>query len=336
MARNKKCITVNLKSERGCEIVHDLIGKSDVLLENFRPGMMEKFGLAPSRFHVTHPELIYTRVSGYGQTGPNSERPGFASACEGYGGFRYINGYPDQAPVRPNLSIGDTLAAMNAVIGTLIAIQGIAKSGKGQVVDVSIYESVFGMLEGVVPEFDGAGVIREPSGTTVTGISPTNTYVCRDNKFVVIGGNGDSIFKRLCAAMDRNDLGNDERLFDNAGRVEYQPELDSAIETWTKTMTSVEVLAALDVAGVPNGPINSVADMMKDEHFQARGMFEEVNIDGKRTLKVPAMVPKLSDTPGETRTAGPTELGASNKEIFEGLLGLSPDFIEELQRDGVI
>lgn len=337
MARNKKCITINLKDERGRNLVNDLINKSDVVLENFRPGTMEKWNLGPDKYTTSNPELVYTRVSGYGQTGPNKERPGFASACEGYGGFRYVNGYPSEAPIRPNLSIGDTLAAMNAVIGTLIALQGKQNNGgKGQVVDVSIYESVFGMLEGVVPEFDGAGVIREPSGTTVTGIAPTGTYSCSDNKYVVIGGNGDTIFKRLCTAMKRDDLGNDVRFNDNAGRVKHQEELDRAIGEWTKTMSSSEILATLDVADVPNGPINSVVDIMKDPHFIERNMFEEVDIDGKRKLQIPAMVPKLIDTPGKTITSGPTNLGAANKEVFEDLLGLSEMEIDVLKRDGVI
>jgi crotonobetainyl-CoA:carnitine CoA-transferase CaiB-like acyl-CoA transferase len=275
MARNKKCITVNLKEQQGRDIVHSLISKSDSVLENFRPGTMEKWQLDPKRFSHSHPGLIYTRVSGYGQTGPKKDLPGFASACEGYGGFRYVNGYPNEAPVRPNLSMGDTLAAMNAVIGTLVALQAKnVNQGKGQVVDVSIYESVFGMLEGVVPEFDGAGVVREPSGTTVTGIVPTNTYECMDNKYVVIGGNGDSIFKRLCTAMKRDDLGNDIRLMNNAGRVDHQEEVDKAITQWTRSMSSTKVLNALDEAGVPNGPINSIKEIMQDPHFQARQMFE--------------------------------------------------------------
>ena len=250
MARNKKCVTINLREERGRAIAHDLVLNSDVLLENFRPGTMEKWNLGPDRYREEKPELVYTRVSGYGQTGIHRERPGFASACEGYGGFRYVNGYPGEAPVRPNLSIGDTLAAMNAVIGTLIALQGKSRnSGRGQVVDVSIYESVFGMLEGIVPEFDGAGVVREPSGTTVTGIVPTNTYLCSDGKYVVIGGNGDSIFKRLCSSMGREDMSEDPRLADNAGRVEHQVEIDGAIAKWTRSLTSSEVLSLLDEVG---------------------------------------------------------------------------------------
>jgi crotonobetainyl-CoA:carnitine CoA-transferase CaiB-like acyl-CoA transferase len=259
MARNKRCVTINLREERGRELVHELAMRSDVLVENFRPGTMEKWGLGPQRYSELRPELVYTRVSGYGQSGPYSARPGFASACEGFGGFRYINGFPGEAPVRPNLSMGDTLAAMNAVIGTLMALLGRARpGGKGQVVDVAIYESVFNMLESVVPEFDGAGVVREPSGTTLTGIVPTNTYRCADGRFIVIGGNGDSIFKRLMQVAGRSDLADDERLRDNAGRVRHQGEIDDAINAWTGTLNANEVLAQLDQAAVPNGPINSV------------------------------------------------------------------------------
>jgi crotonobetainyl-CoA:carnitine CoA-transferase CaiB-like acyl-CoA transferase len=336
MARNKKCITVNLKEQQGRDIVHSLISKSDIVLENFRPGTMEKWQLDPKRFSHSHPGLIYTRVSGYGQTGPKKDLPGFASACEGYGGFRYVNGYPNEAPVRPNLSMGDTLAAMNAVIGTLVALQAKnVNQGKGQVVDVSIYESVFGMLEGVVPEFDGAGVVREPSGTTVTGIVPTNTYECMDNKYVVIGGNGDSIFKRLCTAMKRDDLGNDIRLMNNAGRVDHQEEVDKAITQWTRSMSSTKVLNALDEAGVPNGPINSIKEIMEDPHFQARQMFEEVDVGSTKTLKIPAMVPKLVDTPGRTNFAGP-ELGQDNVEVLGNLLGFTRKQLEQLEQDGIV
>jgi crotonobetainyl-CoA:carnitine CoA-transferase CaiB-like acyl-CoA transferase len=351
MGRNKKCITVNLKKQRGRDIVHSLILKSDVVLENFRPGTMEKYGMGPDKYLDSHPELIYTRVSGYGQTGPKKDLPGFASACEGYGGFRYLNGYPNEAPVRPNLSIGDTLAAMNAVIGTLVALQAKkVNNGLGQVVDVSIYESVFGMLEGVVPEFDGAGVIREPSGTTVTGIAPTNTYKCSDDVHIVIGGNGDSIFKRLCAAMNRNDLGNDERLIDNAGRVKHQQEVDDAIRLWTNSLPSAKILDMLDEAGVPNGPINSIKDIMEDEHFIARGMFEEVDLDkeeyhvdgmhkkrvtAKKKIKISAMVPKLNGTPGMTKYCG-KKLGHHNIDVLENLLGFTENERLQLEKDGVI
>ena len=335
MARNKRCVTINLREQRGRELVHELAMSADVLLENFRPGTMEKWGLGPQRYQQLRPQLVYTRLSGYGQSGPYSSRPGFASACEGFGGFRYINGFPNEAPVRPNLSMGDTLAAMNAVIGTLMALIGRDRiGGKGQVVDVAIYESVFNMLEAVVPEFDGAGVVREPSGTTITGIVPTNTYRCADGRFVVIGGNGDSIFKRLMQAAGREDLADDARLGDNAGRVRHQSEVDDAISAWTQSLNADQVIERLDAASVPNGPINSVREMMDDPHFQARGMFESVQV-GDETLKIPALTPRLCATPGRTDFAGP-ELGAHNDEVFRDVLGLTPAQIQQLEEAGVI
>ena len=335
MARNKRCVTINLREERGRELVHELAMGSDVLLENFRPGTMEKWGLGPERYQQQRAQLIYTRLSGYGQSGPYSSRPGFASACEGFGGFRYINGFPDEAPVRPNLSMGDTLAAMNAVIGILMALIGRNRlGGSGQVVDVAIYESVFNMLESVVPEFDGAGVVREPSGTTLTGIVPTNTYRCADGRYIVIGGNGDSIFKRLMQVAGRTDLADDPRLADNAGRVQHQTEVDEAISAWTGSLSADEVLTRLDAAAVPNGPINSVREMMEDPHFQARGMFETVQV-GAGTLKIPALTPRLCSTPGRTDFAGP-ELGAHNDEVFREILGLTAAQIQQLGEAGVI
>jgi crotonobetainyl-CoA:carnitine CoA-transferase CaiB-like acyl-CoA transferase len=336
LGRNKKCITVNLRSEKGRDLVRQLAARSDILVENFRPGAMEKWGLGPEDLRRTHPELIYARISGYGQTGPYASRTGFASVCEGVGGFRYVNGFPGQAPVRPNLSLGDTLAAVHSVIGILLACVHRMKSpaGSGQVIDTAIYEAVFNMMEGVVPEFSGAGVVREPSGSTLTGIVPTNTYRCRDGKYVIIGGNGDSIYKRLMSAMGRPDLGEDPRMANNAGRVRHEKELDAAITAWTGTLTSAEVLAVLEKVDVPAGPIYSVTDMMKDEHFRARGLFEEVEVRGEK-LSVPAMVPFLSDTPGRTEWPGP-EIGAHNQEVFGGLLGLSQDAIAGLGAEGVI
>lgn len=336
LGRNKKCITVNLRSDKGRDIVRQLAARSDILVENFRPGTMEKWGLGPDDLRKSHPELIYARISGYGQTGPYASRTGFASVCEGVGGFRYVNGFPGQAPVRPNLSLGDTLAAVHSVIGILLACVHRLKDGghQGQVIDTAIYEAVFNMMEGIVPEYSGAGVVREPSGSTLTGIVPTNTYRCRDERFVIIGGNGDSIYKRLMNAMGRADLANDPRMTDNAGRVRHEKELDAAISAWTSTLTSVEVLAILDRVDVPAGPIYSVVDMMNDEHFKARGLFETVEVRGE-PMTIPAMVPLLSDTPGRTEWPGP-EIGAHNHEILGNLLGYGPDAIEALRRDGVI
>jgi crotonobetainyl-CoA:carnitine CoA-transferase CaiB-like acyl-CoA transferase len=336
LARNKKCITANLRTDEGREIVARLAETADVVVENFRPGTMEKWGLGPAELQAKNPGLIYARISGYGQTGPYASKPGFASVCEGFGGFRYVNDFPGDAPVRPNLSIGDTLAGIHTVLGILLAVirRKSDPEGKGQVIDTAIYEAVFNLLEGVVPEFDGAGVVREPSGSTLTGIVPTNTYRCKDGKYVIIGGNGDSIFKRLCHAMGRDDLGDDPRMADNAGRVEHEKELDDAISAWTGTLTADELQAQLDEARVPGGPIYSVVDMMADAQYQARGMFETVQVGGE-DLKIAAMVPKLSDTPGRTDWPGP-EVGAHNDEVFGSLLGMTSDQIKDFQERGII
>ena len=336
MARNKKCITANLRTEEGSGLVRELAKQCDVLIENFRPGAMEKWGLGPDVLRKDNPGLIYTRVSGYGQDGPNSSKLGFASVCEGYGGFRYLNGFPDRPPVRPNLSMGDTMAALHAALGILMACVRKLNDpeGRGQVIDVAIYEAVFNLLESVVSEYDRGGEIRACSGSTLTGIVPTNTYRCSDGKDVIIGANGDSIFKRLCDAMGRPEMGVDPRLADNAGRVENEAEIDAAIEPWMAAMSSDEALAVLEAAEVPSGPIYSVADMFNDEHYKARGMFETVTSNGK-PLKVPAMIPKLSDTPGGTQWPGP-ELGAHTDEILSDMLGMSDADIAALKDSGAI
>ena len=340
MGRNKKCVTLNLREPKGREIARALALRSDVLIENFRPGTMEKWGLGPDVLRAEAPELVYTRVSGYGQTGPFAAKPGFASVCEGFGGLRYVNGFPGEPPVRPNLSLGDTLAALHAVIGVLLAlvhrnrIDGSAIGGAGQVVDVAIYESVYNVLEAMVPEYDGAGIVREPSGSTLTGIVPTNTYPCSDGRYVIIGGNADSIFKRLMRAAGRDDLAGDPRLADNAGRVAHQREVDDAIAEWTRTLDSDRALEVLDAAGVPAGPIYSVADMMGDPHYNARGLFETVEVAGE-PLKVPALTPKLCDTPGATRWPGP-ELGSHNREVYMGTLGLDEDELRSLASNGIV
>jgi crotonobetainyl-CoA:carnitine CoA-transferase CaiB-like acyl-CoA transferase len=336
LARNKKCVTANLRTDAGRDIVRQLAGQADVLVENFRPGTMEKWGLGPDELRAANPGLIYSRISGYGQTGPYASKPGFASVCEGVGGFRYVNGYPGEAPVRPNLSSGDTLAGLHSVLGILLACMQRAKDSehRGQVIDTAIYEAVFNLLEGVVPEYDGAGVVREPSGSTITGIVPTNTYRCQDGKFVIIGGNGDSIFNRLCHAMGRADLAEDPRLADNAGRVEHEQELDAAITSWTESLSAEAVLSALDTARVPSGPIYSVVDMFADEHFNARGLFQQVQVNGE-ALTIPAMIPFLSDTPGRTDWPGP-EVGAHNDEILGGLLGFTAEKMADLRQREII
>ena len=336
VSRNKKSITLNLKTEEGRQIAKDLILKSDVLIENFKPGTLEKWGMSPEDLKKDNPGLITARISGYGQTGPRSHLPGYASVCEGYGGFRYVNGFPDRPPVRPNLSIGDTLAGLHAAMGVMLAYIQREKDpdGKGQVVDAAIYESVFNMMEAVVPEYSGSGAIREPSGSTITGIAPTNTYITSDNKHVIIGGNGDSIFKRLMNAIGRPDMANNPELEENQGRVDNEKEIDAAIEKWTKDHTSDEVLSIMDGVSVPAGPILSVEDMMKDEHYIARGMFHEVQANG-RTLQIPAMLPILTETPGTTEWPGPA-LSEHTDEVLSELLGKDEKEITQLREDGVL
>jgi crotonobetainyl-CoA:carnitine CoA-transferase CaiB-like acyl-CoA transferase len=336
LARNKKSVTLDLQSARGRELAKALAARSDVLIENFRPGTMEKWGLGPEPLKALNPELVYARVSGYGQSGPYASRPGFASVCEGFAGFRHLNGFADRAPVRPNLSMGDTLAGLHAVLGILLALTARlrGKTKSGQVVDVAIYESVFNLLESVVPEYDGAGVVRAPSGSTITGIVPTNTYGCADGKYVIIGGNGDSIYQRLMRAIGRPEMAEDPRYATNARRVENEREIDDAISAWTGERDSAAVLEALRKAEVPNGPIYNVADMMADPHFNARGMFESVEVNG-RPLKIPAIPPLLGATPGRTDTPGPA-LGAHTDEVLESLLGLQAEARAELRASNVI
>lgn len=336
LGRNKKCVTADLRSEEGRGLVGKLAQKCDVLIENFRPGVMEKWGLGPADLWENNPGLVFARISGYGQDGPYASKPGFASVCEGIGGLRYVNGKPGEAPMRPNLSLGDTIAGLHTALGIVMACLHQARNpgSRGQVIDTALYEASFNLLEGVVPEYDGAGVVREPSGSTLTGIVPTNTYKCADGKFIVIGANGDSIFKRLCDTMGRPEMGTDPRLENNAGRVENEAEIDAVIEAWTGSMDSADILRQLEQARVPSGPIYSVADMMVDPHFIARGLFEEVDVNGQ-ALKIPAMVPKLSETPGRTEWAG-SELGDFNREVYGELLGLSDEEIASLEAKGIL
>jgi crotonobetainyl-CoA:carnitine CoA-transferase CaiB-like acyl-CoA transferase len=335
VGRNKKCITIDLKQARGRELVRDLARQCDVLVENFRPGVMEEWELGPDHIKAINRELIYARISGYGQTGPYAQKPGFASVCEGMSGFRYVNGYPGEAPVRPNLSIGDTIAALHAVMGIALALLARKKNGQaGQVVDVAIVESMFNLLEAVVPEYSGAGIIREPSGTTVTGIVPTNTYRCNDGKYVVIGGNGDSIFKRLMRTIGRADMADDPALEHNPGRVKQEAAIDAAIAHWCAGLSSAQVIVLLDAAQVPVGPIYNVADMLEDPHFRARELFEEFVVNNK-PLTIPAIAPRLSDTPGRTDWTGPA-IGSHNAEIFETLLHLGVDEQMALRASGII
>jgi crotonobetainyl-CoA:carnitine CoA-transferase CaiB-like acyl-CoA transferase len=334
LGRNKKCVTIDLKSDRGRELMRKLVDTADVVIENFKPGTMEKWGLGPDEFKQSNPGLIYARISGYGQTGPAAPKPGFASVCEAFGGFRYVNGFPGEAPVRPNLSIGDTLAGIHAAMGILLAYIKRTRDGKGQIVDVAIFEAVFNLLEGVVPEYDGAGMIREPSGSTITGIVPSNTYRCGDGKLIVIGANTDSMFKRLAEAMGDPEMGGDPRFADNNDRVEHQDEIDGKIAQWAASQPAANALEQLDAAGVAAGPIYSVKDIFEDPQYRARGLLQEVMVDGE-PLTIPAIIPHLSETPGGTRWPGPA-VGSHNDEIFSDVLNLSEDEQSALRTSGII
>jgi crotonobetainyl-CoA:carnitine CoA-transferase CaiB-like acyl-CoA transferase len=336
LGRNKKSISLDLKKPEGQTLARRLIDTADVVIENFRPGVMESWGLGPTAVKETNPGVIYARISGYGQTGPYANKPGFASVCEGISGFRYVNGFPGEAPVRPNLSIGDTIAGLHAALGIVLALleRQRSDSGAGQVVDVALYEAMFNLMEAVVPEFDGAGVIREPAGTTVTGIVPTNTYRCGNGKYVVIGGNGDSIFQRLMNVAGHPEMASDPRLADNAGRVQHEQEIDRALAVWCLSKNSEEILQLLEQARVPGGPIYNVADMLADPHFEERGLFERVEIDGK-PLKIPAILPKLERTPGATEWPGGA-VGSHTDEVLQSLLQMTPEAIQQLKADGVL
>ena len=336
LGRNKKSITLDLKKSEGQQIARQLIDGADVVIENFRPGVMESWGLGPDEIKKSNPKLVYARISGYGQTGPYASKPGFASVCEGMSGFRYVNGFADEAPVRPNLSIGDTISGIHAALGIALALLERERNGEGdgQVVDVALYESMFNLMEAVVPEFSGAGVIRQPSGTTVTGIVPTNTYRCKNRKYVVIGGNGDSIFLRLMEAAGHPEMASDLRMSNNAGRVIHEAEIDHALATWCLSKESDGILSLLEEARVPAGPIYNVEDMFADPHFNARGMFEQVEINGK-PLKIPAILPKLSETPGRTDWPG-GEVGSHTQEILENILSFNKSDIARLKEQGVI
>ena len=334
LSRNKKCITLDLKTPKGQEVLKKLANTADVFVENFRPGTMEKWGIGPDTFKEENPGLIYARISGYGQTGPAASKAGFASVCEAFGGFRYVNGFPGEVPVRPNISIGDTLAGIHAALGVLLAYIGRQKSGQGQVVDVAIFEGLFNLLEAVIPEYSGAGIVREPSGTAITGIVPTNTHRCKDGKHIVIGANTNSMFKRLAKAMDKPEMGDDLRFTENADRVANQKEIEMIIESWTLQLNSKEALEALDVAGVAAGPIYSVKDMFEDEQYRARELFQEVSINGK-PLTIPAIIPRLSRTPGKTDFPG-SELGAHNEEVLQDILGYTEQEIADLKAKKII
>lgn len=343
--RNRRCITLDLHQESGREIVRKLADNVDVLVENFRPGVMEKWGLGPKDLPS---RLIYTRISGYGQTGPKAPLPGYASVCEAYGGFRYINGYPDRAPVRPNMSLGDSLAGLHAAFGTVMAllrrdgphsgnIGGNLDKALGQVVDAAISESLYNMLEGCVSEFAASGAVRPPSGSTLTGVVPSGCWKASDGVYVIIGGNGNSVYNRLMTAVGHPDMGTDNPLYaTDAKRVENETEICDAIATWVASHTSDHVMRVLNEARVPAGPILSIADIMEEPQYQERGMFEKaVPPSGGQEVTVPAMLPVLSSTPGSTRWAGP-ELGEHTEEVLKSVLGMKQEDIDALRSTGAI
>jgi crotonobetainyl-CoA:carnitine CoA-transferase CaiB-like acyl-CoA transferase len=315
-SRNKKSVTLDLKAAEGQEILRKLLTDADILIENFRPGTLEKWGLGWEQLSQLNPKLIMVRVSGYGQTGPYRDLPGFGVIGEAMGGLRYLTGEPGRPPVRCGISIGDSISALYAVIGVLLALHHRNQhSGKGQCIDVALYESIFGMMESLIPEYDYFGFVREPSGSALPGIAPTNAYLCRDGKYVLIGGNGDGIFKRLMHVMERDDIGNDPRFAHNDGRAKEAAFLDATIEEWTKQHDLKTVLDKLNAAGVPVGFPYTAADIVADPHYEAREMIQTIKLPSGKTLKVPAVLPKLSETPGQIGGVGPA-LGQHTDEVL--------------------
>ncbi len=334
-ARNKRCITLDLKKPKAKEVVQRLVQTCDVVIENFRPGKLEEWGLGYEELKAVNPKLIMVRISGYGQTGPYRERPGFGNIAESMGGIRYLTGYPDRPPVRVGLAIGDEIAALHAVIGTLLALKRCGRTGKGQVVDVALTESVFNLLEGILPEYGKYGVIRERTGNILSVAAPSNMYLSKDDKWIAIGANGDGIFRRFTALMGKSELATDPRFLDNPARVAHVQELDEIISAWVRGLDAQETLVKLEKAGVPCGPVYSIADIVADPQFQARGMIREFFDPRIGKMLMPGVVPILSDTPGQIRWAGPG-IGADNEVIYKELLGLSSEQYEAFQKEEVI
>lgn len=347
-ARNKKSITLNMKAHEGQEIARRLALEADIIIENYRPGVLEKWHMGYAELSAINPAIIMVRLSGYGQTGPMRDSPGFGAIAESMGGLRYVSGHPDRPPVRVGISIGDSVAAMHGVIGAMMALRhrdvtggrwngqsGVAcVAGQGQMVDVALYESVFNLMESLVPEFDHAAVVRERTGGALPGIVPSNTYVTRDGENIVIAGNGDAIFHRLMLAIGREDMANDPVLVRNDGRVPHTAEIDQAIQVWCATQNIENALHILSKAEVPVGKIYSVRDMMSDPQFLARQMFEEHTFEDGTKVKFPAISPKLSVTPGRTQWLGP-QLGQHNDEVLHSL-GFTDVEIEKMKLNKII
>jgi crotonobetainyl-CoA:carnitine CoA-transferase CaiB-like acyl-CoA transferase len=347
-SRNKKSLTLNLKDARGQEIARKLALEADIIIENYRPGVLEKWSLGYEQLKAINPATIMVRLSGFGQTGPLKDQPGFGAIGESMGGLRYVSGFPDRPPLRVGISIGDSVAALHGVIGAMMALRHrdatggrwngetgeASQAGQGQMIDVALYEAVFNMMESLVPEYDYAGVVRERTGGALPGIVPSNTYTTGDGENIVIAGNGDAIFKRLMLAMGRDDLANDPQLARNDGRVPRTAEIDAAIQQWCATQTIDSALQILQEADVPVGKIYSIRDMMSDPQFLARKMFEQHTFADGTPIKLPAITPKLSATPGETKWLGPT-LGQHTDDVLR-TLGYDEVGIAELRRDGVV
>jgi formyl-CoA transferase len=333
-SRNKKSVTCDLRRPEGQEIVRRLAARSDIVVENFRAGALEKWNLGWDALSRANPKLILVRISGYGQTGPYRERPGFAAIAEAEAGFRYVTGFPDRPPVRPNLSIGDTVASLHGVIGALLALHHLKNGGTGQVIDVALYEAMFNCMESLLPEYDAGGYVRERSGSALPGIAPSNLYPCRDGSYVLIAGNADSLYRRLMSAIGRADLRDDPALARNEGRAAQMERIDAAIAAWTSRRAQEEVLAAMRQAEVPAGKIYTAADIVADPHYAARGVIESIVACDGEPLKVPGIVPKLSATPGAIRTPAP-RLGEHTDEVL-GSLGYRPEEIAGLRAKGVV
>ncbi len=333
-SRNKRSLVLDLRQSEAQAIVRKLVKEADVLIENFRPGAMESWGLGPDALLELNPGLIMLRISGYGQTGPYKDKPGFGVVAEAMGGLRHLSAEPGRLPVRVGVSIGDTLASLHGVIGILMALHEKQRSGLGQVIDVALYEAVFNCMESLLPEYSAFGAVRGPAGSALPGIAPSNAYLCKDGKCALIAGNGDSIFKRLMAAIGRDDLAADPALTDNAGRVKRVEEIDAAIGTWTSKLNVAEVLAVLDQAAVPAGRIYTVEDIAADPHYLARDMLADVSMSDGSVLKVPGMVPKLSRTPGQHRRNAPT-LGQDTDAVLLDL-GITADQISEMRKRGIV
>jgi formyl-CoA transferase len=333
-SRNKRSLALDLREPQAQDIVRRLAAEADVLIENFRPGAMEGWGLGPDALHARNPRLVMLRVSGFGQTGPYRDRPGFGVVAEAMGGLRHLTAEPGRVPVRVGVSIGDTLAALHGVIGILLALQERQRSGLGQVIDVALYEAVFNCMESLLPEYSAFGAVREPAGSALPGIAPSNAYRCADGGWTLIAGNGDSIFRRLMSTIGRDDLGNDPALAGNAGRVARVAEIDAAIGAWAAQRGVDEVLAALEAAAVPAGRIYTVADIAADPHYRARGMLDSVRLPDGAEIAVPGIVPKLSRTPGVHRRNAPA-LGQDTDAVLREI-GLSEAQVAELRARGIV